>query len=108
LTRAHVRDLALLEIRVHIQPRGWNDGHELGANGRIGPVAGPAVADNALNRRADFRVAQVKPCQVKGCLCLGERGLSLFFLGRDDRQLAFRGNQGGPCRVVIRPGFGGR
>ena len=52
LARAHRGELALLEVGVDPQALGRHDRHELRADGRIGAGARAAIADGAVDRRA--------------------------------------------------------
>jgi hypothetical protein len=88
LTFAHPGDLAFLEIGIDPQAVSRHDGQELGANRRIGADARTAIADDPVDRRADFRVAQIEARQIAISIGLIEVSRSLFTLCIDDLELA--------------------
>ena len=60
LARRHMRELVFLEIGVDPKPMRRDDGDQIGASGDIGADLGRAIADVAVDGRADFRVAEVE------------------------------------------------
>ena len=60
LSRRHSFELVLLEIGVDPKVMRRDDGGEIGAAGDIGADLGGAIADIAVDRRADFGVAQIE------------------------------------------------
>ncbi len=60
LAGSHPLELVLLEIRIDPQTVRRNDGEKVGALGDIGADLGGAVADIAVDRRTDFRIAQIE------------------------------------------------
>ena len=64
LAFAHACELAFLEIGIDPQAVRRHDGQELGANRRIGADARTAIADDPVDWRTDFRVAQIEARQI--------------------------------------------
>ena len=94
-SRLHPGELALLEIGVDPEPLGRHQRDELGAHRREGAAARAAVADDAVDGRAQLGIAEVE----LGGVAIGDGGgeirLGLLLLGIDDVELALgRGHRG--------------
>ena len=61
LSGLHLRQLIFLEIRVDPQAMRRNDGQQIGALRYVGPDLRSAIADIAVDRRHDLRVAEIEP-----------------------------------------------
>ena len=92
---AHVRELAFLEVGVDPEAVRRHQRHELRADRRVGAGARAAVADDAVDRRAQFGVAEVELRGVAIGDGAGQRRLRLLLLRVDDVELALRGLQRG-------------
>ena len=57
----HPGELVLLEVRVDPEPVARDDGDQIRAGRDIGADLRRAVADKAVDRRADFGVAEIEP-----------------------------------------------
>src|SRR5208337_3741743 len=60
LSGRHPLELVLLEVGVHPKLMRRDDGGEIGAAGDVGADLRGAIADVAVDRRADFGVAQIE------------------------------------------------
>jgi hypothetical protein len=65
-----------------------HDGQDLGANRRIGARARTAIADDPVDRRADFGVAEIEAREISISVRLIEVSRSLLTLCIDDVELA--------------------
>jgi hypothetical protein len=90
LSDRHVRKLTLLEIGVDPKAVRRNDRQELRADGGVRAGAGAAVADHAVDRRADFGVAEIERRQVVLGLRLRQRGFDLPLFAVDHVELTLR------------------
>ena len=72
-----------------------DDGDEIGAAGDIGADLGGAIADVAVDRRADFGVAEIELGGAKIGLGLGDVGLGFSDVGVQHRELLLRGVEPG-------------
>jgi hypothetical protein len=88
LSFAHPGELIFLEIVIDPQAVSRHDGQELGANRRIGADARTAIADDPVDRRVDFRGAQIEARQIAISVGLIDVSRSLPTLGIDDLELA--------------------
>ena len=99
---AHARELAFLEVGIDPEPARRHQRDELRADRRVGAGPRAAVADRAVDRRAQFGVAEVE----LGGVAVGDRAgqcrLRLLLLRVDDVELAL-------CRLQRRTclGIGG-
>ena len=87
---AHARELALLEVGVDPEPVRRHQRDELRADRRIGAGPRAAVADRAVDRRAQLGVAQVELRGVAVGDRAGQRRLRLLLLRVDDVEPALR------------------
>ena len=100
LSRAHVGELVLLEIGVDPEALRRHDRDELRADGRVGAGPRAAIADRAIDRRAELGVVEVEFGDVAVGDGAGERGFGLLLLRVDDVELAARRLQGGAAALA--------
>jgi hypothetical protein len=100
LAFAHACELALLEIGIDPQTVRRHDGEELGANRRIGARARTAIADDPVDRRADFGIAEIEARQFAISVGLVEVSVSLLALCIDNVELAL-GSLKGRLRLAF-------
>ena len=90
LSRNHMLELAFLEVGVHPKVMRRDDCDEIGAASDIGADLRGAIADIAVDRRANIGVAEVQfGCMLIG-LGLGDVGLGDGDLRVQNRELLFR------------------
>ena len=102
MSGAHARELAFLEVGIHPQPVRRHQRDELRADRGVGAGARAAVADRAVDRRAQFGVAQVELRGIAVGNRAGQRRFGLLLLRVDDVELPLRRLQRRAC-----PGIGG-
>ena len=83
-------ELAFLEVGVHPKVMRRDDGDEIGAASDIGADLSGAIADIAVDRRANIGVAEIKFSRVEIGLSLGDVGLGNGDLGVQNRELLLR------------------
>ena len=88
-------ELAFLEVGVDPKVMRGDDGDEIGAAGDIGADLGGAISDIAVDRRADFGVAEIELSRVNIGLGLRDVGLGDGDLGVQNRELLPRGVEAG-------------
>ena len=98
LSRRHMLELAFLEVGVHPEVMRRDDGDEIGAACDIGADLSGAIADIAVDRRANIGVAEVELGRVEIGLGLGDVGLGDGDLRVQNRQLLLRGVEPGRGR----------
>ena len=95
LSGNHMLELAFLEVGVHPKVMRGDDCDEIGTASDIGADLGGAIADIAVDRRANIGVAEVQLGRVEIGLGLGDVGPGDGDLGVQDRQLLLRGVEPG-------------
>ena len=111
LPRPHIRQLVLLEIGIDPEPVRRDDTHEVGAVCNVGPNLSCAVADIAVDRRADLGVAEIEARGLQIRLGLRDVGAGCGNIRSEHAQPLPRGSEAGfgrfdgrPCLLVGRQG----